>query len=193
MALGAAVGRLPTVNEIQQAAAKSAVSEVPRVGRMVMDANQSIMGEFAAWERDHNPEHLLHIITMQQAVIAAHAHSLVAVAQEAAASHGTICAIAHDLAQAADSPARLHGGMGAPVRRAPNEGADAAIERFVHQVGQGAAALNMHTGGIPPAGLAVSPVQLQAQMNSLQQLYDTCSNVMKTRHDMMMHAVGNMR
>ena len=70
-----AAARSALTPAIEQAAAKSAVAQVPKVGRMARETSLSISGELAAWEKDHNSAHLLRVISMQQAIIAAHAHS----------------------------------------------------------------------------------------------------------------------
>jgi hypothetical protein len=137
---------------------------------------------------DHNAEHLLHVIRMQQAIIAAHAHSLVAVSEEAAAAHGTMAAIAKELARTAPPPAAARAGLATALSsrdRHAGTGADTAIARFAQMLAQGAAALQLHPVDAPAvkSASAVSP----------QQLSESLSNMQRSAHDMTMGIVRNMR
>lgn len=170
--------------KLERALAHSAIAQVPAVAQAAKETHYTIAGEMQAWEKDHDPTHLLRVISMQQHIINSHAHALLAVADEGHAAHGAMRALAADLDGAASGGAAV--GISAYSRRQPSE---AAVDHLAGRAGQ--PRLQRHTPAVAPT--VVNMLEIQQAMEDHQKLLELMQQVTQHQHGMVQQVIGNLR
>ncbi|MBI4908902.1 MAG: hypothetical protein HY820_35105 [Acidobacteria bacterium] len=169
--------------KVELALEHSAIAQVPAVAQAAKETHYTIASEMQAWEKDHDPTHLLRVISMQQHIINSHAHALLAVADEGRAAHNTMRALAAELDSGGGGAAAA--GASHPQRRSAEAAVDYMAGRAVHP------RPHRHTAAVAPT--VVNMMEIQEAMEDHQKLLEQMHKITQHQHDMMQQVIGNLR